>query len=218
MAEKDDAPRFNPKHRIVGAIVVVALAVILVPLILDESEPPAELKGISEIPSRADSDRQVVVTPVAELARGAGADKAPAVPEPAPSAVARAAVVQDPAAAAKPALDEPRPATRTEPAASESAKSKSSPEVAKAAPARAEKPSRGWVVQVGVYSNPENAARMREKLKALDLAVNEERVTIEGGKAVRLRVGPYSDRNSAVKAQARLQKDAGVRAVVLAYP
>jgi DedD protein len=218
MAEKDEAPRFNPRHRIVGAVVVVALAVILVPLILDESEPPAELKGISEIPSRADSDRQVVVTPVAELAREATDSKTPASPEPLPQVVAKAAVTEDIAGAGTPRLGEPKPAARAEPAAAQPAKPKPPPAVARATPARSEQPARGWVVQVGVYSNPENAARMREKLKALDLAVREDRVAIEGGKAVRLRVGPYEDRNSAVKTQARLQKDAGVRGVVLAYP
>jgi DedD protein len=217
MAEKDDAPKFNARHRIVGAIIVVALAVILVPMILEENEPPAELKGISEIPARSDGDKQVVVTPVADLAKDAAETKDAKVPPP----TAAVAPVELPPVS-KPAAEEPKPVARTEIAKSEPLAEKPATAATKGAAekaaAKATKVTKGWVVQVGVYANPENAARVRDKLKTLDLAVKEERITLDGSKAVRLRVGPYRDRAAAVKAQARIQKDAGVQGVVLAYP
>src|SRR3989344_1361412 len=66
MADRDDArPVFNPKHRIVGAIVLVALVVIFVPMVLNEREPPAELKGATEAPARkVVADTKLVVAPV----------------------------------------------------------------------------------------------------------------------------------------------------------
>jgi DedD protein len=209
MAEKDEAPKFNPRHRILGAIIVVALAVIFVPMILEESEPPADLKGVTGIP--AHSGTQVIVTPVSELgAKDTASTKEPAVAAvapPPPAAEPPPVPAEKPAAVEKPVLQEPPRETVKE-----------KPVEAKKSAPKAEKIAKGWVVQVGVYSHPDNAARIRDKLKALDLEVSEDRVTLKDGKAVRLRVGPYRDRAAAEKTQARLQKDAGVKAVVLAYP
>ena len=65
MAARDDArPEFNPKHRIIGAIVLVALVVILVPMILSEREPPPELKGAREMPRMEVIETKTVVTSV----------------------------------------------------------------------------------------------------------------------------------------------------------
>ena len=67
MADREDArPDFNPKHRIVGAIIIVALVVIVVPMILNERQPPSEIKDISETSVRGETaDNKMVVTPVA---------------------------------------------------------------------------------------------------------------------------------------------------------
>jgi DedD protein len=66
MADRDNArPEFSPKHRIVGAIVLVALVVIFVPMILSGREPPPELRGAREAPPRAEiTETRVLVTPV----------------------------------------------------------------------------------------------------------------------------------------------------------
>lgn len=218
MAEKDSEPTaFNPKHRIIGAIVLVALAVILVPLVLDEREPPSDLKGISEIPARqsnlAATETKVVVTPVANLANPEKNSPNQATTDSAKTPATRPVTPQAEATTA-----ETQPETSAETVEkSKTAKPKTQAkagdiEKAKAAPAK------GWVVQVGVYSNADNAVRVSEKLKSHGLAVTEESVKIEGGKAVRLRVGPYRERAAALKAQAQIQKETGVQGMVLAYP
>jgi DedD protein len=214
MAKDDETQTFNPKHRIVGAIVLVSLAVIFVPLLLDDGVPPTGGKTSSEIPARPDDTpagaTKVVVTP---LASGAGDKAAAEPPAPPAAAVPHDAAAEKPAAAAPPAEVKPAPPPAEKKPEAPSAKPKP--------PAKTPgtgKVTKGWVVQVGTFSHADNAERLREKLKSHGHAVSSENITLDGGKAVRLRVGPFRDKTAAVKAQARIQKDVGVQGVVLAYP
>src|SRR5581483_10168101 len=174
MTNRDAPHEFDPKHRIIGAIVVVALAVIFVPMILSQREAPSEAPAPANAPSgQTTEENKVAIT---------------RVPPPPPA-------LTDPV--------KPIPAVSAPPA----------PE-----PAKPTAPSSGWVVQVGTFSNTANAARLEQKLRADGQPVRAEHVQLDSGKAVRLRVGPYRDRASAVKAQERIQKDVGVKGVVLAFP
>jgi DedD protein len=216
MAEKDQAPQFNPKHRIVGAIVVVALAVLLVPMILDENEPPAEIKSVTELPPPKSpgeaGDTRVVVTPVAELAEPV---KAPAKPE--PSILAATPAPTPPAA-----VEQAAPLAATEPV-SDKAPEKAATAAAKPAKtaktvSEPKKIDKGWVIQIGVYKERANAERLRERLGAQGHKVKAEQVTLDGAKATRLRMGPYSDRATALKIQARIEKESGLKVAVYHYP
>lgn len=197
MTNRDGSPDFDPKHRIIGAIVVVALAVIFVPMILGEREAPLP--------------EAVSVPPEASQAAGeANKVAVTRVPPPAPARAAEPATSQ--AAAGTPATAAPEAAT-AERKATATAKASSSTESKASAAA-----SSGWVVQVGTFSNATNASRLEQKLRAEGQPVRAERVSLQSGKAVRLRVGPFRDRAAALKAQERIQKDVGVKGVVLAYP
>jgi DedD protein len=207
MAAKDEVPPFNPKHRI-----VVALAVILVPLILDEHEPPPELKSVTEIPppktaSAPPTETRVVITPVSEMT---GTEKSPVTPAAAPPS------------AGTPAPVKPAPASVTEKPPVKTAEEKAEPVVKPVRSAGTEpatiKNGKGWVVQVGVYKERTNAERLRERLQGQGFKVSAEPVNLDGARATRLRLGPYRDRASALKMQARLEKEAGVKSVVYANP
>ncbi|MCR4301586.1 MAG: SPOR domain-containing protein [Sulfuricaulis sp.] len=198
MADRDDArPEFNPQHRIVGAIVLVVLVVMFVPMILSERQPPAELKGGRDMPAPgATTETKVMVTPV------------PAA-EIKPKEIADASQLSATSTESKSKM-EAKPATPAE-----------KPSVAKKPePAPAEKPAAenlledGWMVQVGTFSNTKNAVRLRDKLKRLGHSVHTETVTLGGKKALRLRVGPFADRAKADKAQAQIRKETGVAGVV----
>jgi DedD protein len=198
MADRDDArPEFNPKHRIVGAIVLVALVVIFVPMILSGREPPPELKGAREPPPRAEiAETRVLVTPVTTDA---------ATPPESGEAVkvVQLPVENKPAPEAKPATPAEQPVVAKKP----------EPEPAPARPA-AVKIEDGWMVQVGTFSNTQNAARLRDRLRSLGHSVHADSVTVGGKKAMRLRVGPFADRAKADKAQAQIRKETGVAGVV----
>jgi DedD protein len=215
MADKDEAPKFNPRHRIVGAIVVVALAVLLVPMILDENQPPAELKSVTELPPPKSGNppggTRVVVTPVSELAAPA---KEPAKPETPPAAAAKPAPVVVAEPAAPPAVEATSAKTPEKAAVTAPAKT-AKPEKTSIAPDKIDK---GWVIQIGVYKERANAEKLRERLLAQGHKVSAEQITLDGARATRLRMGPYSDRATALKIQAKVEKDSGVKAAVYHYP
>ena len=193
MADRNEArPDFNPKHRIVGAIILVALVVIFVPMLLNENEPPPELKGVREMPPRGATETKVIVTPVASEE---------AKPRQNPEAVTKTETTS--------AITEsvPKQETKTAPV-----------EKPTKAPAAADKITQAWVVQVGTFSNADNANHLRDKLKSRGHAVHTESVSLAGKKALRLRVGPFRDKEQAVKAQAQIRKELRVQGVVQSYP
>jgi len=221
--EKRNRPEFNPRHRIAGAIILVSLAVIFVPMLLDDSTPPKSIPALAEIPARDPAEPEAK----------AGETKVIVVPAPAPDKTV--AIAADPIPD-KPAVDSAADSGGSEaksaakksaaaaklPAAAVRPVDKSGDAAGKAEPKIDHKPDHkldgGWVVQVGTFSNNENAERLRDKLKSHGFAVNAESVTVHGGQAMRLRVGPFHDKSAATKAQLRLQKEINVQGVVLAYP
>jgi cell division septation protein DedD len=214
MADKEtEAPTFNPKHRIIGAIILVSLAVILIPLVLDERETPDELQDSGKELARPApatlADTRLVVTPVAELGT---------------AAPARVEAPKPPVIEPVPAIVEPLPPVRPAPAPGAAAKETAgkppapAAEAARAPREKAAKVAKGWVVQVGVYSNPDNAQRVADKLKARHLPVLSDSVKLDAGRATRVRVGPYREKNDAERAQAQIQKEVGAPALVRAYP
>lgn len=214
MSQKDSPHDFDPKHRIIGAIVIVALAVVFVPMILSKREPPAETppSAQSQAPDQpADGENKVAVTRVAPPPPALNEPvKIPPTTSPAPDAPKTATPPPAKATPPAPAPEQPKKAA-VEP--KPSAPTAKAPSESKPATA-----SSGWVVQVGTFSNSTNANRLEQKLRAEGQPVRAERVQLDSGKAVRLRVGPFRDRAAAVKAQERIQKDVGIKGVVLAYP
>lgn len=215
MTQKDPSD-FDPKHRIIGAVIIVALAVIFVPMILDRRSAP-ETPNVSEIPAPTSApENKVVVMPVPP-------------PEPKPSAAAveaqspKSTVASEPSkpAAAPPpkaANDKPAAATKPETKTASAAPAKTTVKPAAIPEPKAAPVKSGWVVQVGTFANAANATRLEEQLKKHGHAVSRERVASNGGNALRLRVGPFKDKTLAIKAQGQIQKETGVQGVVLAYP
>lgn len=191
MTNRDAAHDFDPKHRIIGAVVVVALVVIFVPMILSQRDAPPPVLTAPTVQGAAE-ETKVAITKV-----------------PPPPALS------EPIKVVTPEPVEPAPVK----AVSATPKPVAS---AKATPANTAKQSAvansGWVVQVGTFSNTANASRLEQKLRAAGQPVHAEQLQMENGKAVRLRVGPFRDRATAVKAQERIQKDVDVKGVVLAFP
>lgn len=193
MTPRDSGHDFDPKHRIIGAIVVVALAVIFIPMVLGERavEPPATTAEPPAADTASTAGNKLAITRVGSPERRAAASPAVSAAPPA------AAPAREPAPAPPPktGADMPNKAT-----------------------AAVKPPASGWVVQVGTFSNAANADRLGRKLRAGGQAVLAERVDLQSGRAVRLRVGPFPDRAAALKARERIRKDVGVQGVVLAYP
>jgi DedD protein len=201
MTQRESGQDFDPKHRIVGAIIVVALAVIFIPMILSNREAPGDR---ADAPSAAPRDT------------AADGNKVAVTKLPPPESTKAAT---DPAPAAEPSSD--KPAEVAAPTEIKEAKAAATPPAPAKTPAGktgADASRGGWVVQVGTFSNTANAARLEKKLRAEGRPLLVERISLEGHKAVRLRVGPFPDREAALKVRDRIHKEVGVKGVVLAYP
>lgn len=200
---EDSNSKFDPMHRIVGAVILVTLAVVFVPMVLRE-QVPAEA-GRDALVSASDSATKVMILPLES---------------PKPRVQQDQSASQHAQDQAEPSLDSP---AAPEPA--ESVAVDTTPEAA--IPSQPTPPTRsastatidkGWVIQMGTYSNPDNASRVRTQLKQLGYVVTLEDIQLKSGKATRVRVGPYTKKTQAITTKAELQKQIGLQGVVLAYP
>jgi DedD protein len=211
------------KQRLVGAVVLVSLVVIFVPMLL-EDEPvlrrgidgtniPALPPGMDEFPSRT------LPPPYEEPAPSTrrpetGAFRLPPLPEPAPQDEA-AAGTPDPAPAPQPASPSPqaapKPASRQGPPQAEPADADTRPPGGISA----------WVVQVASFTRRDNAQALVERLRGQALEAFVEQAEIAGRTWYRVRVGPELDRTEADAMRARIREllqDAGRNAEVVRYP
>ena len=210
MADKQDASQdFNPKHRVVGAIILVVLAVILVPLILRDRAPSEPIPQNAEMPA---PDNRVVVTPLTPV---------PLPDNSAPTAIKiipSLAATVTPAPATPAANDQAEPTQTASTPAEVSATSPPSKAASKpSAPPKAAL-AKGWIVQVGAFSHTNNATRLKENLVRHGYAPELDKISINHGQGVRVRVGPYPREAEARTAQARIQHELGIKGVVRAYP
>jgi len=199
------------KQRLIGAAVLIALAVIFVPMFLSGSPPKTETVtenlAIPPAPEREFQTRVVptengkppaVSAPVAEHGIPAGGDKVATVDAGTnPRLAAEVPYSETPGTA--PAA--PRPtAAAIKPA--ETAAARPVPE--RAAPAAS---STGrYAVHLGIFANSANADALVAGAKKQGLTAYTESAEVDGKPATRVRLGPYEDRSTAEAARLKLQK------------
>ncbi len=191
------------KQRLVGAIVLVALGVIFVPLIL---EGPSQTL-VPEMEALPEPDDYVLSAPLESFpapdAIPAEPDAAIILADPQPAAVSEA-----PAESAQPIV-EPEPEPEPEPVVAAPA-----PETK---PAKSE-PLGSWVVQMGSFSSEQNALRLRDKLRKSGFTTQVEKAMIEGKSRFRVRVGPFLERAEAEQSRKQIQDKLTLKGRVLSYP
>ena len=185
MAESQEigALRRRGRRRLVGAIALVLLAVIVLPMVFD-SEPRQGAPAVSvKIPSEDDagfSPKATPKTPVTPVAP----KSAPTPPQaPAPKPEAKAEEKRAPEAAAPPSSKDAERAR------------------AEAALAASEQ----FYVQVGAFSDPEKVKEITGKLKSAQLPHYTEQVPVANGHATRVRVGPFGSRDAAEKVRGTIR-------------
>ncbi len=203
------------KQRLVGASVLVALAVIFIPMMLggDGSHeqliatdaiptPPADGRRTVEIPLQEPPPRPVrkpVTTVVVDEYTGELPDNfAPAAPEPPKQQIAAAA-----APSSAPAPVSPQP-----PARSETASRK---------PEGVAGDIEAWVVQLGSFSERANAMALRDRVRGGKYAAFVEAVATPQGTIYRVRVGPERTRARAEALQERLRKAFNLNGMVFPH-
>ncbi len=208
---------FLLKQRLIGAVVLVALGVIFIPMLLEGPRDPVmpEMQAMPEqqVIPREDESRTFPKT-----------EKVLPLP---PMSVLTAATKET----ADNTIKQPVPVPK--PAAPDVVKTKPKPKVVKADPApvpkAAPKPVAkkappannklgSWVVQVGSFSDQKNAFSLRDKLRKAGYPTQVERVALDKGVTYRVRVGPYLDRDKADAKIDLLNKKFQLQSRVLAYP
>ncbi len=195
------------KERIIGAAILVLFVVLVVPIFLDG--PPSENEVISERVLLPGQDAQSTQTVVLERNRT----------EPVPPASDSGGAVPQPA--------EPEPAERDTnqeptPSASEKPPEKTAtPVVATAEPEPDAGPAASatgmWAVQLGSFSNKENAEKLAADLRKQGYAAFLSQLATDSGRLHRVRIGPQKDREGAEATASRLLK-AGHKGQVVPHP
>ena len=211
--------------RLIGATVLVALAVLLIPELLSgrKTVEPAVEEGAA-----AKGTRSFTI----ELGSPGGSTSVPGPS--APSATAQAS--RAPAPAGEPGtLDEtpqsgaaldppdvaaaagPAPSPPAEQAADSDAAPASAAPAASSPPAEAAKPAEagGWVVQVGAFGSGDAARRLVDELSTAGFEAHVAPVTRSGRTLHRVRVGPVAERPAADQLAQRLEAR-GLPAAVVA--
>jgi len=196
------------KKRLVGATVLVSLVVIFVPMLL-EDEPMVET-GIHEtnIPPKPErdfssrvipaEDEKLSVPPVSRRPQ-----IVPLKPPPAPAVVKKTE---------PPTLSAPAEQVETKPA--------EQPEMKPPAV----EPREGltaWVIQVGSFSNRDNAEKLVQQIREMKYAAFMEQADVDGKTHYRVKVGPEVDRKLADKMLVSLNKDLkalNLKGTVKSYP
>ncbi len=198
------------RRRLIGAVTIGLLAFVFLPMIFD-SEPKrsgqtTKQQNISVlIPAKEGQPAlatPTVTPPVAASTANATALVANAETATTAPSVTAAIAKASPAESAKVATPPPEPVA----IAREAAKpAKKADKPVKAESASAAMPKSGFVVQLGVFADADNAKLAVSKMKEAKLVVYTESIPIKTGNATRVRVGPFATREKADAALAQVK-------------
>ncbi len=231
------------KQRLLGAAVIVALAIIIIPFLLDGSgtEPVSDVPLPPEpqhaqqgplvtdttVPAPATEPQSQVIdqysppptTP--EPTQSEPAQSEPTQPEPAPVAPAQPSVAEPAPPAPQAAPPVPAPTTApapAPPAPAPQAKAEPQAPAAMATPS-AEELTHAWAVQVGSFSQRDKALALRDRLRKQHFkAFVEEFKSTKGQSLYRVRVGPVPERPEAEKLQQTLETQEKLKGFVTLQP
>jgi DedD protein len=189
LAESQDATLLQrrARRRLVGAIALVVLVVIILPVVLDKEPSPIGQDLVIQIPAQDAGKFKTRVLPPSV--------PAPAAPEGAPDGVKSAPA---------------QPASPKQPAVAPQDQKPAGADASDAARARALLEGKeAWVVRLGAFSTESNVSKLRDKLTAAGVKSYTEAAKGPKGEQTRVRAGPFESRLEAEQAQERL-KAAGI--------
>lgn len=216
------------KRRLAGAAVLVALAVIFVPMLIDDEqdEDLGEPIVIPE-PPKFDTELDDLVGPSMDrldeappLPESAVSDEPPPLPTPPPPDAEEPAPAPAPEVAPAP---EPAPAPAPEPAAEPEQQVADEPapaaqEAAVAGPRSVPPGTQAWVVQVASLRSPEAARELQDRLRADGFPAFIEQARVGGQLYHRVRIGPEVNRAQADAIAQRVASEVNSDPLVQSYP
>jgi DedD protein len=173
--------RRRGRQRLIGAVTLVALLVVFVPMFLDNDPRPQREQPVLTIPPKENAKPLPTPTPAVEPAK------------PAPAKTVAPAAATPVAPPAKPAAPGAAPAAEPAPAISKPGD---------------RGPISGFAVQVGAFRDEAKLKQARDKLVAANVVHYTERLETKSGPLTRLRAGPYETREAAEGALVAIKRGA----------
>lgn len=218
--------RVRARRRLIGAAVLVAAGVVGFPLIFETQPRPIPVDLPIDIPRKESAPPLIVPTreplsaaePATQVAAAASV-AVPAEPKPADKPVERSAEKapeKAPEKAAEKTQDKPAAKPAEKPSDKPADKPKATNDGARAqALLEGKEPAAArYIVQVGAYGENKAAQEVRGKVEKLGLKTYAQAVDTTDGKRIRVRLGPFSSREEAERASAKL-KSAGLPGSIL---
>jgi len=202
------------KRRLIGASVLVALAIIFLPMLLSHKpvvRHPEKMASIPEEPARNFDPSLLQDAPPKDELPTPETPPASHAPAPDVTAAPPAPVAVKPEVKPK---SKPPVVSETKPEIKIGQKAEKKPVV----PKPSSSPS-AWVVQVASFSSRASAEKLVKKLRKAGLdTMNPAAVTVAGKKYFRVQVGPELDKKRAQKLLPRINKISGVKGQIVRYP
>lgn len=184
------------KQRIVGGCVLLALAVIFIPMVLDFRKDYDQVISGTNIPPKPKDFRvetfELNPEPQLEVPRLASAGSVEAELKEHPLVQQKNRAASQPEAAVEPHV-EIKPIAAIRPAVIRD----------------------GWAVQVGSFGNKKNATGLRDKIRKRGFTAFVDTVNVKGKESHRVRIGPEADKERAQKLLRRLQQEMGLKGLVI---
>ena len=207
------------KQRLIGAIVLVSLAVIFIPIILEgpDDDWTPRSHSIPEQPQmdyRADMELQLPPeTPVVDETVAMEVISQQPLERELPAAAEAVETQPVPVKVPEPV---PAPVKTPEPVKATAKPAPPAKQAVQAVPKK--QPLKGWFVQVGSFGQEMNARGLQDRLVKSGFKVQLEDVELGKKNAYRVLVGPTTSRATAEKQAEKLKSSQQLKGMVIEYP
>lgn len=211
------------KQRLVGAFVILTLAVIFLPMIFDKPHVIGQSK-IVPIPPEPDFKTVTITQPTKPKYEVLEVDPADSKvkesseivkPERKPVAVTARPVASEPSKvvdAAEPAVTSSKPTQKNAPQPKTESKPKSSSSVSQLPVFQ-----NVWMVQLGTFSNKSNAYNLRDRMRRDGFGAHTKVIESKGKRSIRVFSGPYVSKREANKLKKKLDAKYRVKSLVVFF-
>lgn len=211
------------KQRVIGAIVLVSLGIIFIPMLLNSERSfddgmPVFGSNIPSKPAYISKQSNKTATPSSGaiiIKSQADFDSRTIVDEHTPK-------LKDDSVASFAKVDEANKLTEKSKTSTKKKIVKKTTSAKKIITAKkvptAKKAAKAWAIQVGSFSERKNAFSLRNKLRKKQFTAFVESVKTAKGNIYRVRVGPEVKRTQAENTQKRLVKELKISGLVVAHP
>jgi len=236
VAVKNNFQEYDPRHRLTGAVVLILLAIILLPMLLNKEPDEKAIESEAVVMEVTKEGNKVFVSRISSVAPVASTTTSENKKPQEKTPVAKATKVdkKDDSDEVSSALFKPMshttvskssakktPTAKKQSSSASSSKSSVKKTSAKSSTSTAVKKSStaavssGWILQVGVFSQSANAKKKVSDLKKKGFNAKSGKVKTSKGMATKVWIGPFTDRKSAEKMQERLQHKTRQRGMVV---